>query len=258
MPGSQYIPYCGAPPVPGSAHWNLDPALVGALLAIGLLYALDARRSSASRRQVFAFWIGWAVLTLALISPLCNLSVALFSARIAQHMLIVLVAMPLLVIGGADLMVQRAAGVGVRQPNARFAAAAVIAFSAALWVWHLPRSYDATFHSDGVYWTMHITMAATALALWHVILRGGLTAALVASVATAVQMSGLGAILTLAPRALYEAHMTTTWPWGMSPLEDQALGGIIMWVPGGLILTLIVLAGLSVHLHKLDLAEQQR
>lgn len=250
-----YVPYCGSPPVPGGEHWNLDPHLLIVLAAVALLYGLEARRRHFARKQLYAFSAGWLVLSLALTSPLCNLSVALFSARIAQHMLIALVAAPLLVAGAADLMLRRlwASHLDTPGPGAVFAATGL--FVAALWFWHLPGPYDATFSSDFIYWSMHVTMLAAALALWHVLLRAGLGHVLIASVATGVQMSGIGAILALSPQPLYAAHIDTTLPWGLTQLQDQSLGGLIMWVPGGLVLSVIVLATLAHHLRRLDAAD---
>jgi putative membrane protein len=250
-----YVPYCGAPPVPGGEHWNLDPNLLIILGAIALLYGFEARRRRIARLQFYAFAAGWLVLLLALVSPLCNLSVALFSARITQHMMIVLVAAPLLVAGGVDLMLRQLWTSADDTPGTGTVFTATGLFAAALWIWHLPGPYDTTFRSDFIYWSMHVTMIAAALALWHVLLRAGLGHLLIASVATGIQMSGIGAILALAPQPLYEAHLDTTLPWGLTPLQDQSLGGLIMWVPGGLALSLIVLATLAHHLQRLDVAD---
>ena len=89
----QYIPYCGTPPLPGSASWNLDPVLILLLLAAGAWGMMRLRGAGPARQAAFAS--GWLVLVLALISPICNLSVALFSARVGQHMLLTLVAVQL-------------------------------------------------------------------------------------------------------------------------------------------------------------------
>lgn len=87
--------YCGAPPLPGGATWNLDPLLLAALLA-GLALAWGPAGRGGGRRALLA---GWALLAGALVSPLCSLSVALFSARVGQHLLVVLGAAPLLAVG---------------------------------------------------------------------------------------------------------------------------------------------------------------
>ncbi len=255
MSKAGYIPYCGTPPIPGATTWNLDPILLVALLAGALAYAVGYRRQSGpdlNRSHAVLFATGWAILTLALISPLCNLSVALFSARVGQHMIIALIAAPLIVAGGADRMLQRAVLGRDTAPRRTELVIATLAFAAAVWFWHMPGPYDATFRSDVVYWTMHITMFAAAFAVWRVILRSEPGPMLLASVATGIQMFGIGAIIALAPTDLFPVHATTTWPWGLTPVQDQSLGGLIMWVPGGIILTIEILIALGRYLHRLD------
>lgn len=231
IPGT---PYCGTPPAPGGVAWNLDPVL-GAVLLAGLLLAW---RSAGDRRLLLA---GWAVLAAALLSPLCNLSVALFSARVGQHVLLLTVAAPLLALGlGAR-----------RMPGPATMAAAAGAFALALWAWHLPGPYALTFRSDLAYWAMQASLVATATWLWHALLRGAAArpdATLFVGLATAAQMGALGALLTFAPRPLFLPHALTTLPWGLTPLEDQQLGGLLMWVPGGLAFALVALPALALAL----------
>ncbi|UFN49996.1 cytochrome c oxidase assembly protein [Roseomonas sp. OT10] len=225
------LPYCGAPPLPGAAGWNLDPVLLAALLlALPVLWR-GARPGG--RGLVLG---GWAVLALALVSPLCSLSVALFSARVAQHLLIVLVAAPLLAAGWRD---------AVRPPGAAGLLGSAGAFALALWTWHLPLPYAATFASTPAYWAMHLTLLASAAWLWRGLWQGASSRpelAFAAGIGTAAQSGLLGAMLTLAPRPLFAPHAGTTLPWGLTPLEDQQLGGLLMWVPGGLAFAVLAVA----------------
>lgn len=228
------IPYCGTPPLPGGVGWNLDPWLMTALVvALAVGWRVAARQGD--RRWLLA---GWAVTALVLLSPLCNLSVALFSARVTQHLLLLIVAAPLLAIG---LGLPRRAGA----PGALAAAAAC--FAAALWAWHLPGPYGATFVSVPVYWAMQATLLGSAIWLWHGLLIGAATrpeAALLAGLASAAQGGALGALLTFAPRPLFAEHGLTTLVWGFTPLEDQQLGGLLMWVPGGVAFAAVALLAL--------------
>jgi putative membrane protein len=238
------IPYCGTPPLPGGATWNLDPVLIALLALAGLALALRTRGAA---RAVTG--LGWAVLVLALVSPLCNLSVALFSARVGQHMLLTLLAAPLIAWGAWAPRHRMAA-----EREARLAPPAG-AFALALWAWHMPGPYAATFASDVTYWAMHATLFGTALWLWAALRRRAEArpdAAALAALATAVQMGLLGALLTLAPRPLFlAAHgPEATGPWGLSPLEDQQLGGLLMWVPGGLVFAAVCVAGLALALRR--------
>jgi putative membrane protein len=112
----------------------------------------------------------------------------------------------------------------------------------------MPGPYDATLRSNVVYWLMHVTTFGSALVLWHFLLidHQARANAAATAIATAIQMGLLGAVLTLAPRPLFAVHFSTTWVWGLSPLQDQQLGGAIMWVLGGTLFTaysLVALAG---------------
>lgn len=221
-----FQPYCGSPPVPEALHWNLDPVLIGVLAvafgAYALCYGLSKIRIG--ERQVLAGSAGFALLAAALITPLCNLSVALFAARAVQHVTMLLVAAPLLVMG---------------MPRGRVGPietlTAPIVFAALLWFWHVPAFYDATLQNNVVYWAMHLTLFGAALSLWRGLLGDG--AAVFRSLFTGVQMSALGALLTLSPRPWYSVYSTTTWSWGLSQSGDQQLGGVVMWVVGSVLLS---------------------
>lgn len=219
LPGS----YCGAAPLPAQALsvWNLDPLLLVALLILG--FAL--RRSPAGLAGVM-------VLVLAFVSPLCAVSVALFSARVVHHVLLVAVAAPLL---AAALPRARAMPTGL----------AFLISTAVLWGWHQPAAYDLALADMAVYWAMQLSLLGSAVWFWRAVLgsRGGI-AAVLWSLAGLMQMGALGALLTFAPEPLYAAHALAPLDWGLTPLADQQLGGLIMWVPAMLpYLAMIALAG---------------
>lgn len=257
MSFASVIPYCGAPPIPGEVAWNFDPILCSFLALGAVVYYASGwrvRRDAPSTHEKICFALGWVVLALALISPLCNLSVALFSARVGQHMILSLVAAPLLVLGRADMLLLRAFGAHSSIPTRGDACAACFAFATALWVWHAPAPYYATFASHIVYWTMHVTLFFASVALWRVLLRGVThqpVFALLASAFTGAQMCALGVLFTFASHPLFFVHATTTWAWGWTPVQDQQFGGLLMWVPGGMVFTLHALAVLGVYLSQL-------
>jgi putative membrane protein len=218
------IPYCGTPPLPGEVlgRFNLDPLLVGSLLFLAVLHVRAIRRSGVAGYVAG----GWLVAAAAFISPLCALSVSLFSARIGQHMILILIAAPLI-----------ALGLPIRDlPRSRWRSwIAACAFFCLLWFWHMPLPYEATFTSTPVYWSMHVTLFGSAILLWREILHHSSERAfeaLAVGVLSSMQMGLLGAILTLAEHPLFAPHLLTTQAWGFTPLEDQQLGGALMWVPG--------------------------
>lgn len=206
--------YCGPAPFPAEiwSRWNLDPVLLAALALLALCLA----RSGAGRTAVL-------VLLVAFVSPLCALSSALFAARVVHHVLLVAVAAPLL---ARALPARRAGGT---LPGA------FVLSTAVLWAWHLPAAYDLALSNHAAYWLMQITLIASATWFWRAVFAPGraVVDSLVAVVAGFTQMGMLGAILTFAPRPLYSAHFAAPFEWGLTPLADQQLGGLLMWVPAG-------------------------
>jgi putative membrane protein len=257
MSTATFVPYCGAPPVPGHLTWNTDPVLIAVLLAIGAAYVAGCRGNRAPKpRERMLFGAGLLIVAAALISPLCNLSVALFSARVAQHMALTLIAAPLIALGRPECVLPHSAMPA--RSSAAFGRQALsvsaVAFAIAIWTWHMPGPYDETLRNNYVYWTMHVTMFGAALLLWHALLVGNAGRAgmaLIAGFGTAMHMSLLAAVLTLAPKALFAVHFNTTWPWGLSPLDDQQLGGVIMWIPAGVLSTIY---GVAAFAHWLNTA----
>ena len=224
------LPYCGSAPSPGEllSRFNLDPLLIACLVAICALQLLVLNRRGGfdvRRRQGLAL-TGWLTAAAAFLSPLCALSVALFSARVGQHMVLILVAAPLIAMGlppaPARNHVWRLWGSSA-------------AFFVALWYWHMPVPYDATFGSTWVYWAMHLTLFGSSIFLWRELLdhpAQQTAQVLAAGTMSFMQMGMLGAVLTLADRPMFEWHLITTYAWGLTPLQDEQLGGAIMWVPG--------------------------
>ena len=108
--------------------------------------------------------------------------------------------------------------------------------------------YAATFASSSIYWLMHVTVFTSAFWLWSALVepsRGaGALMPVLAGLMSSVQMGLLGALITLSPRAFYAPHALTTMAWGLTPLQDQQLGGSIMWVPGCIVFLVVAMFGL--------------
>lgn len=215
-----WSPYCGAGPDPAElwSRWNADPALLAALGAAAVAAGVLFRRDAAFRPLPA---VGATVaLLISFVSPLCALSSALFSARVAHHVLLVAVAAPLLVWA---------------VPRSRLLPGGAVAWTAAhvaaLWAWHAPALYAAALAHDGVYWLMQGSLFGSALGFWSAVRRASVPVGAAALIAATVGMGLLGAVLTFAPEPIYAPHLLTTGPWGLTPLEDQQLGGLIMWAP---------------------------
>jgi putative membrane protein len=194
-------------------------------------------------------------LFVALVSPLHPLGEVLFSAHMTQHEILMLVAAPLLVLGrplvpflwalpkgwrrsagaASRILVIRCTWLAITNPIAAWALHA-----ATLWIWHAPSLFDATLHSDFIHTLQHISFLGTALLFWWSLIHSGAGAmgygAGVLYVFTmSLHSSVLGALITFARTTWYPTYAQTTWTWGLTPLEDQQLGGLIMWVPAALV-----------------------
>ena len=253
-----FIPYCGSPPVPGNVAWNLDPVL-GACLVAGLILSFGLlKMESSDRTQVACLVAGWVVLALALISPLCNLSVALFVGRAAQHLTILFVAAPLIALSGVPAraldQLCRFAGWGKRTAGMLLFLAPYV-FAPVFWFWHLGAPYDASLQNNQVYWIMQLSIIVFSIALWSSLLAPSSIKHLhflIAGVFTGFQMSLLGALLTFSGMPWFSVHEATTWPWGLSPMEDQQFGGALMWTVGGVFLAGFLLFGFARFLRVME------
>jgi cytochrome c oxidase assembly factor CtaG len=116
-----------------------------------------------------------------------------------------------------------------------------------LWSWHVPALFQATLTSDLVHSAQHASFLGSALLFWWAIMHGrqravGFGIAVLYLFTTALHSGLLGALLTFARSVWYPAYTGTTDAWGLTPLEDQQLGGLIMWIPAGLV---YIIAGLA-------------
>jgi putative membrane protein len=242
--------------------WTFEPAVVVSLAIAAAFYAMGVRnlwRASACGSglrgwEVASFAVGWAALAIALVSPLHALGGVLFSAHMTQHEILISIAAPLLVLGRPLVAfiwsfrptTRRAVGQLARTPLTGAAwsvlsrpSTAFALHAVALWAWHLPGPYQATTTSAVLHALQHASFLFTALLFWWTVLmaRGGQVnrgAAVFYLFATALSTGALGALLAFAPTLWYPTYAATTGPWGLSPLDDQQLGGLIMWIPGSL------------------------
>ncbi len=249
----------GLPPEPHdlAGAWTWEPGVVLPLLLTAAAYLAGVRRVWARagsgrgvrRSDVVRFAAGWVVLALALVSPLHALGGALFSAHMAQHELLLAVAAPLLVLGRPGVATAWALPRRWRAPVGRAAYAvarrcralaapygATAAHAAAIWLWHAPPVYGLALRSEVAHAAQHASFLGTALLFWWAVLsprgRRHPGAGVLALFLTTLHTGALGALLALGTRVLVPHYLTTTAPFGLSPLEDQQLAGLVMWVPG--------------------------
>jgi putative membrane protein len=245
------------------SEWSARPGVaIPFLVAIAIYYTGLYRLwrhagvgRGISRLRAASFTGGLVVLGLALMSPLDALTASLFWVHMVQHMLLILAAPPLLVLGAPEVALlwslPRAWRSGTGRFENRIARAIVgpvegggagpivvaILATGVLWMWHLPRLYDLAIRNDAVHTAEHTGFLVTAILFWATVLRltprerlgNGLRILYV--FAQALQGSVLGAVITFAARPLYSTRAEITNAWGFEQLVDQQIAGLIMWVP---------------------------
>jgi putative membrane protein len=246
--------------------WSAEPVLVASLALTAVVYGRGRARlgrrvaRSNGKHRAAAFYAGLAVLAGALMSPLDALSSALFSAHMVQHLLLMLVAAPLLAYArpAAALVAGLPAGGrdaarGIR--GYRWRAAARVALNPlvvwtvgvlVLWTWHLPALYEAALTNEPLHILEHASFLGAAMLFWSVVLASGARrgvsrpVALLLVLASSVQSSALGAVLLLTPRALYPVHATGARVWEVSLVGDQHVAGGLMWGPPTLLYVVVM------------------
>jgi putative membrane protein len=250
--------------------WTWDPLVIAGLGLGAAAYAYGVARlwrAAGAERGVrphhaVAYGAGLAVCVLALLSPIDRASDVLFSAHMAQHELLMLIAAPLVVLGRPLIPLMwtlprrwrvRAARTARRPHVARIGrvvtspVVALVLHAVVRWVWHLPVLFDAALADDRLHAFQHLTFFASAALFWWAVIHGrygragyGVASAFVFF--TMLHSGLLAAILALSDHPLYPPHATATAAWGMDAVVDQQRAGLLMWIPGGVVMMALGLA----------------
>lgn len=242
-------------------NWHWSPSvIIGILLIVGFyLYAVGPWRKRHRPEEElpswrpFVFVLGFAIIFLALVSPLDELGdTYLFSAHMVQHLCLTLIAPPLLLIGTPAWLLEP---VFAYKPLYRIArgltypAVAFLLFNFDFWLWHAPPLYNATLENEGIHILEHLTFIILAVINWWPIFspmpqesklgRLPLGGQILYLFLSGMPVVALGAGLTFFP-PLYAPYLSAPRIWGISAASDQQLGGLIMWVPGNIVYILIM------------------
>lgn len=274
-------------PSPALAHggdhhlpspWSLETWVALSLVISGILYLTGVfrlwRKLQIGRGvrawQASCFVLGWALLAMALISPVHQLGERLFTAHMLEHEILMAVSAPLLVVArpvggmlwalpqtgrrlvggiGRNRDVSRLWGVLIDPP------AATLIHGVAIWVWHLPVLFNAALASPVVHGLQHVSFFGTAILFWWALLRGrartrGYGAAAFYLFITAIHSGFLGILLSLTKTVIYPDQTVAAPEWGLTPLEDQQLAGLIMWVPAGVVYAAAALAMVGIWISR--------
>ncbi|MDD1519233.1 MULTISPECIES: cytochrome c oxidase assembly protein [Bradyrhizobium] len=259
----------GLSDVDAGSLWSYDPWLMAPLYAVGIGFYVGTQRLWAhagggrgvSFRQVGGFWIGWMIAALAVTSPLHWLGERLFTAHMAEHELLMVIAAPLMAYARLNGPLLWSLPASFRPAAGRMLNALPVArawgfvghpvsatalHGLALWAWHAPPLYTWALTNPAVHRFQHISFFATSLLFWWVLLHGrgaGRSTRMRDGIAigclfiTIVHSGVLGALLTISPRVWIPGQGALADEFGLSPLEDQQLAGILMWVPTGILYT---------------------
>jgi putative membrane protein len=239
--------------------WTFEPTVVIPFALTAALFVAGAvrRRSKSdwSNAQFVLFIAGWLTLVIALISPVHKLGSELFSVHMTQHELLMIVAAPLLVLSRPVLWFlwalppgfRAAVGQWTKRPRvaALWTAMTLPLFvwllhGATLWAWHIPSLYQASVELEWVHALQHTSFLLTALLFWWTLLHGrhgrlSYGMGVIYCFTTVVHTSILGALMTFAQRVWYPIYDGRTTAFHVTALEDQQIGGLIMWVPAGIV-----------------------
>lgn len=235
----------------GLQSWQFDPPVVVGLIGLSALYLWIISPSQRVRYagsepvppiRIASFFTGLLAFAIALLSPLEPLSDSfLFSAHMVQHILLTLVGPPLMLLGLPLWMVQAIArGTGRAWTVWRFLTRPLLAFAIFNLTFafvHFPAFYNLALRDENVHILEHILLWTTAFIGWWPVLAptrelGELTRPLKGLYLLASTIPGqvVGAILTFSDTIVYDEYAHANRVWGLSPLTDQQLGGLIMWV----------------------------
>lgn len=252
---------------PGTSLWTAWVArpqvmapllLLVAIYTVGLVRLRGAGARTPAAWRIVSYYAGMALLVVALLGPLDVFNDSIFFLHMLQHMVLIQVSAPLIALGQPLQVVIRAlpprhsrrlAGIVAGRGSMRrwtdrllHPVPAFVLFNIVIGVWHIPVLYQAVLDSELLHDIQHLSFFITAYICWWLIVdpmprhrKLPIPWALGPLFLTAMAGSAIGAVLTLADSVVYQAYLTPDSLWGLSGVVDQQIGGLIMWVGGGLL-----------------------
>ena len=263
--------------------WNFAPSIWIPIFVtitiyvwgVHLVWQRAGKEHGITRRQWLSFVGAILMLALALVSPLDALSEELFSAHMVQHLVLILAAAPLLVLSDFQLaflwtLPRRQAqtmGSSVNQTRRSVLTHPVLVwvlFTATMWLWHASALYEAALRNEAIHTLEHITFLFTAILFWWVLFKHtrpdhihyGMTVPFL--FLTVLQSGILGALMTFTSQPWYSTYALSAPNWELSALQDQQLAGLIMWMPGGAVFTLLTIGYFAAWLRALEKRSEKR
>jgi putative membrane protein len=234
-------------------RWSIHPSTVIGIAALGALYLWAAHRvgQSPTTRQKIFFFSGLAVMFASLNGPIHDLSDGyLFSAHMVQHLILTLAMPPLLIAGVPGGMLSGlVAHRFIRRPARALTRApmAFVIFNVVIAAWHLPPLYNAAMADHNIHIVEHLMFMAAAVLMWWPLLsplpelpRLAYPGQMLYSWLMTIPMTITAVYIAMADSVLYPAYASAPRILPLSPLEDQLVGALIMWIPGGIVFYIIM------------------
>lgn len=236
--------------------WGLEPLAAMILSLSAFLYCVGRLRMTVAQRRALAppwraacYCSAACIIVLALFSPLDALADRKFSWHMAQHLMLMLLAAPLLALANTHLVSLFAFPLSPRRAIGRYVSGApglrpaathrlspilaAVLFAAGLWLWHAPQMYDAALANSTLHTLEHLTFLVTSAVFWRMVSTAGnrrldIGSAVLLTVLVGLQANLLALLLVLAPSPIYAAYAA-------NDLSDQQIGGLLMLGPASLV-----------------------
>ncbi len=234
-------------------RWSIHPSTAIGIAALGALYLWAAHRlqQQPTLSQKIFFFSGLLLMFASLNGPIHDLSDDyLFSAHMVQHLLLTLAVPPLLLAGVPGWMLRPVLSTRFIAPVARFftrAPIAFVAFNLTIAVWHLPPFYNAAMAHHSLHVAEHLMFMVAAVIMWWPLMsqlpelpRLAYPGQMLYTFLMSIPMSIIAVYIAMADHVLYPAYSAAPRVLPLTPIEDQLLGALIMWIPGGIIFMIIM------------------
>ena len=235
--------------------WSIHPSTVIGLAALGALYLWRAREVDEARSvsgwRKLSFFSALFVIFAALNGPIHDLSDNyLFSGHMVQHLMLTMAMPPLLLAGVPGWMLRpllrnRSVNAIARRITRPIACFAI--FNLVIAMWHLPVFYNAAMDNHAIHIGEHLMFMAAAVLMWWPLMsqlpelpRLAYPGQMLYSFLMTIPMTVIAVYITMADSVLYPHYSSAPRIMPLSPMEDQLLGGLIMWIPGGMIFMIIM------------------
>lgn len=235
--------------------WSVHPSTVIGIAALGAIYIWRAKQASAGETispwRKLSFFSSLFVIFASLNGPVHDLSdTYLFSAHMVQHLFLTMLMPPLMIVGIPGWMLRpliqrRVIGAIARRLTKPFVCFAT--FNLTIAFWHVPLFYNAAMDNHNIHILEHLMFMASAVMMWWPLTsqlpelpRLSYPGQMLYSFLMTIPMSIVAVYITMADSILYPAYASAPRITWLTPADDQLLGGLIMWIPGGVIFMIIM------------------